>query len=67
MDGELFTLQVSFVSFVVGTTSTGAWIISTMNGHALEGLLVWLITALVTLALSRHFYNKYSYRLRKRK
>jgi len=55
MDGELFTLQISFVSFVVGTTSTGAWII------------VWLLTALVTLALSRHFYNKYSYRLRKRK
>lgn len=59
MDGEAFTIQVSFVSFAVGTASTGAWVVLGMNGHALEGMLVWFLTALVTLSLSRYFYNKY--------
>ncbi|MCK5422400.1 MAG: hypothetical protein KAJ08_09555 [Deltaproteobacteria bacterium] len=59
MDGEIFTIQVSFVSFAVGTASTVAWVVLGMNGHALEGMLVWFITALVTLSLSRHFYNKH--------
>ena len=59
MDGEVFTIQVSFVSFAVGTASTVAWVVLGMNGHALEGMLVWFISSLVTLSLSRHFYNKH--------
>ena len=59
MDGEAFTIQVSFISFAVGTASTAAWVVLGMNGHALEGMLIWFLTALVTLSLARHFYNKY--------
>jgi len=62
MDGEAFVIQVSFISFTVGTASTVAWVVLGMNGHALEGMLVWFITSLVTLSLSRHFHNKYSLR-----
>ena len=59
MDGEVFTLQVSFVSFAVGTASTAAWVVLGMNDHALEGMLVWFISSLITLSLSRYFYNKH--------
>jgi len=58
MDGEKFTIQTSFASFSVGSLSTLTWIVLGMNDSALLGLLVWLITSLVTLSLSRHFYNK---------
>ena len=61
MEGEVFTIQVSFVSFVVGTASAIAWVVLGLNGHPLEGMLLWLFTALVTLFFARFFYDKHSY------
>ena len=59
MDRENFTIQVSFVSFSMGTLSALTWLVLGMNNNAMFGLLVWLMTALVTLSLSRHFYFRH--------
>jgi 1-aminocyclopropane-1-carboxylate deaminase/D-cysteine desulfhydrase-like pyridoxal-dependent ACC family enzyme len=62
MDGEAFSIQVSFVSFAIGSASTVAGIVLGMNDHPLEGFLLWMITALVTFSFARYFYNKFSSR-----
>ena len=65
MDGENFTIKVSFVSFSMETLSALTWFVLEMNNNAMFGLLVWLMTALVTLSLSRHFYIRHRKREKK--
>ena len=65
MEGEVFTIQVSFVSFAVGTASAIAWVVLGVNGHPLEGMLLWLLAALIPLFFARFFHDKHSYRSEK--